>query len=814
MAHPADRSSTLDVYRDRIRDSIQREPVVWVAGISLLALFLVHSWFYRFLTDDAFISFRYARNLSEGAGLVFNPGFERVEGYTNFLWVLLLGLFATLGLAPERVANILSIIASVGLFLLVMQVSLRDARSDAQRRPLWILLLPTLLFAATRSIAVWSTSGLETRLFELLLVAGILRAEHETEQARIGARNTWTLSCLLLGLACLTRPDGVLILGGTLVARAILEFRRGILSLGAAARGCAIPFSLVALHLAFRLLYYNDWVPNTYYAKVGGETWWSMGLKYLTAFSIEYGVVFWVPLIAVAIMRAARSPLLASRVVLYAGALVPFILYVLSIGGDHFEYRVLDIVFPCGYLLLAAGAAGLASRGRWASAVAALLVGGVLVSAVAIPALGHAEFPKDYKPGFPGASSRANLSRDLISETRFPILFRTPIVSNMLHLYNDLILEMTSRAVGIRQEEHSRFLPRAVRQGHFVARAVESGLIPRDTHIAIDAIGAIPYTTNLRTLDRLGLTDRTVAKGPPRNPDRRTMAHDRAATIEYAAAREVDFWAPDHTDLVFSAEDPRLLAFSQKEPALGIPLLVAELKPDTVLIAFVPRPERAARLVHLRPALEFFREKAAQPNAPWWTHANLGAQLEARGHRDAARSEYEEALRLNPDAGDVVHLLAALSLTEGDSLRAIEHLFREVSLKPDDTRRRLDLAQGLSLASRYREAEVVFRDGLKRTPGNISLWLPLARFYLSCPDSALRNVDEAIRIAERLKSATNGQDFSVLESLSIAYAAKGDFARAREAAIQAAALARSADDEERAKAMIERASRYERESSP
>ena len=43
----------------------------------------------RFLTmDDAYISFRYARNLAEGLGFVYNAG-ERIEGYTNFLWVFL-----------------------------------------------------------------------------------------------------------------------------------------------------------------------------------------------------------------------------------------------------------------------------------------------------------------------------------------------------------------------------------------------------------------------------------------------------------------------------------------------------------------------------------------------------------------------------------------------------------------------------------------------------------------------------------------------------------------------------------------------------
>ena len=42
---------------------------------------------YYFLSDDSFISFRYARHLAEGHGLVWNSG-ERIEGYTNFLWVL------------------------------------------------------------------------------------------------------------------------------------------------------------------------------------------------------------------------------------------------------------------------------------------------------------------------------------------------------------------------------------------------------------------------------------------------------------------------------------------------------------------------------------------------------------------------------------------------------------------------------------------------------------------------------------------------------------------------------------------------------
>ena len=55
------------------------------------------SWF---VCDDAFIAFRYARNLADGHGLVFNRG-ERVEGFTDFLWVLELAGLWRLGVRPD-----------------------------------------------------------------------------------------------------------------------------------------------------------------------------------------------------------------------------------------------------------------------------------------------------------------------------------------------------------------------------------------------------------------------------------------------------------------------------------------------------------------------------------------------------------------------------------------------------------------------------------------------------------------------------------------------------------------------------------------
>ncbi|HEY4491844.1 MAG TPA: hypothetical protein VI958_07560, partial [Acidobacteriota bacterium] len=54
----------------------------------------------RWVTDDIFIGFRYAQNLVDGRGLVYNTG-ERVEGYTNFLWVLIMAGGLLVGIKPE-----------------------------------------------------------------------------------------------------------------------------------------------------------------------------------------------------------------------------------------------------------------------------------------------------------------------------------------------------------------------------------------------------------------------------------------------------------------------------------------------------------------------------------------------------------------------------------------------------------------------------------------------------------------------------------------------------------------------------------------
>ncbi|MFQ5608360.1 MAG: hypothetical protein ACE5GA_10465, partial [Candidatus Zixiibacteriota bacterium] len=62
----------------------------------------------RWVCDDAFISFRYAKNLADGLGLVFNAG-EYVEGYTNFLWTLIMTLGLRANIDPVALSETLGL---------------------------------------------------------------------------------------------------------------------------------------------------------------------------------------------------------------------------------------------------------------------------------------------------------------------------------------------------------------------------------------------------------------------------------------------------------------------------------------------------------------------------------------------------------------------------------------------------------------------------------------------------------------------------------------------------------------------------------
>lgn len=242
-----------------LHSRVRLHRVVTLLGWALvIALFASQLWIFRtFFVDDAFITFRYVQQFVAGNGLVYNIG-ERVEGYSNFLWVMLLSPPYALGADLVMTARVLSIMLSVGTLILVSYLA---------RRSSYPILAPIML-AAAGPFGAWTMGGLETSLFAFLLTASTIAFIREEERGY-----GWT-SGLLFGLLALARPEGVIffVLAVTFRVRRILSSGlSGFAGINVHDQLRLAGFTAIfAPHFLWRLSYYGYPLPNTVYAKSMG----------------------------------------------------------------------------------------------------------------------------------------------------------------------------------------------------------------------------------------------------------------------------------------------------------------------------------------------------------------------------------------------------------------------------------------------------------------------------------------------------------------------------------------------------------------
>lgn len=290
-----------------------------VAIIGVLAV--VHVLHYAAPFEDSYITYRYARNVARGLGVVYNAG-ERVEGCTSLSWTLVLALFAKLGGSLPAAATALALAAAAALVVATGYV----ARHTAARSGQWFLVAPALV-SANGTFAYFAGTGMETVFFALLVLAGVALSIAEGKRAGL-------LLGASLGLAATTRPEGA---GYAAVILCALAFSpAGRAKLGAAA---AVFGALFAGLCGFRYAYFGDLLPNTYYAKATpGLALWLAGWRY-----VEEYLTFWGGFVAVAafvsLLRARRAGI-AGRfhrvaAAVCAAALVNSVL----VGGDTFLFH-------------------------------------------------------------------------------------------------------------------------------------------------------------------------------------------------------------------------------------------------------------------------------------------------------------------------------------------------------------------------------------------------------------------------------------------------------------------------------------------
>ncbi|MBU0741957.1 hypothetical protein KKG45_12330 [bacterium] len=359
-----------------MRDRIHMLPLVF-SLLLMAGLMLIQG---DCIQEDAFISFRYAANLLDGHGLTYNPG-ERVEGYTNFLWTVMLAGAMALGADPAAAARTMGFVAA----LVLCGVVIRTARL-ARPGNRWAGLVAVALLAGTPGFAAEAVQGLETVWFALLVTVGVVTAVRALEcrvPRRAAGLSAW--SALALILAALTRPEGVGVLL-LVVAGAWYVSRRGATPCRRWLAIAAGAFVLVYLpYWWLRFDYYGYPLPNTFYAKTGGGLHHLLrGLAYLGRFLLHHPAVAALSLAAAPSLRALRERDVRPAIAVPCFVTCGYLIYVALVGGDFKEtWRFVLPVLPLWALVLDAWAVGaVARRGPASSRVAWGLVAVAMFNAL------------------------------------------------------------------------------------------------------------------------------------------------------------------------------------------------------------------------------------------------------------------------------------------------------------------------------------------------------------------------------------------------------------------------------------------------
>ena len=290
----------------------------------------------RWFIEDAAITFAYAKHLAAGEGLVTYPGGERVEGYSNPLWTFLIAAFYLVGIDGFISSKVLGVLCG-GLAIPVTWLLAREARPHRVDGAPWVAVL---VVATSAQMVIWTASGLENGLLNLLVALAIWRTLVEARRGGI----PW--SAALYFLVAITRPEAILYaaLGG--LAAMIFRFERvvpEILSAGSSSdrrsalwRGVWPTLAWLGLFFAPFLAYhawrydYFGWLaPNTYYAKKANPTkrfspydWHRGGWKYIKDYSYQLWQVFLLPVYLIGLLGARGVRLAVAALALLCVAVV------------------------------------------------------------------------------------------------------------------------------------------------------------------------------------------------------------------------------------------------------------------------------------------------------------------------------------------------------------------------------------------------------------------------------------------------------------------------------------------------------------
>ena len=274
-----------------------RQTALALSLMFFLGAFLLR-WAYpgsRIGVDDANIFFSYAQNLANGNGATYSAAFERVEGYTSTLWMLLCSLSFFVGANEAGIFVLCNLLTAACATMCVIIIS--DYSSRLSLNASFYSLLFLSMIVASPSYLLWMTISLmDTALWGCILM-GMLFVVVYAPRGEYRA-SFWILGSIPFILSPLARPEATVITPVFLILL-WLNLKKNNISPLKPVLYISLLFSLSLLLLTiFRLTYFGYPLPSTYYAKVSPsilhniQTGYSYALDFLKSnFFVSLGAL-------------------------------------------------------------------------------------------------------------------------------------------------------------------------------------------------------------------------------------------------------------------------------------------------------------------------------------------------------------------------------------------------------------------------------------------------------------------------------------------------------------------------------------------
>lgn len=342
---------------------------ILLIGVGIYALYLIffaahlvsHNEGKSFvlLADDAMVSMRYAKDLATGHGLVWNIG-ERVEGISNPLWTVYMAVLHFFTANPSLLVMITSIVVLLASGYITALLVFNYTKSS------WAAFSSILLLCAAFPLNLWSLRGFEVGCCSFFLLLAIyfyttdikaLLQKFTRKNKNDSGGNVPTdvnksslgipfIPIIIIAIGTLLRLDILIFMVPFLLLAFFTKDRKVIFRTGI---WIVIITAIVMIpQTLFRLWYFGDILPNTFYLKMQGYPLLlrlSRGAIVTLKTFFQYQLIALIPLI---IMSKYKNGILPKILIF---SIITQFAYSIWAGGDAWEWydfanRFLATVFP------------------------------------------------------------------------------------------------------------------------------------------------------------------------------------------------------------------------------------------------------------------------------------------------------------------------------------------------------------------------------------------------------------------------------------------------------------------------------------